>query len=284
MLVLDTAAALRQALAAERAAGRRIGFVPTMGYLHEGHLALVDAAAASCDVVVLSIFVNPLQFGPAEDFARYPRDLDRDLALASGRGVTHVYSPSLDDMYPYGQARVRVVAPELSDRLCGAFRPGHFDGVLTVVAKLFQRVRPDVAVFGRKDLQQAALVRRMARELDFPLSVEVAPIVREADGLAMSSRNVYLSDAERAAASALPRSLAAAHQAFLGGINAADALVSRVHEVLAAAPLLRPQYVEVVDPETLEPVAVARRGTALALAVFAGRTRLIDNLILGVDG
>lgn len=280
MRVLTTAAELSAALAPERAAGRTIGLVPTMGFLHEGHLGLCDALQGRCDVLVLSVFVNPLQFGPAEDLARYPRDLERDVRLAAERGVHYVYAPAVEDMYPYGAAHVLVSAPDLSNRLCGAFRPGHFEGVLTVVAKLFHRVAPDVAIFGQKDLQQAALIRRMVQELDFPVQVEVAPIAREPDGLARSSRNVYLSPEERQAALALWRGLDRARAAFAGGITDATALADRVRAVLAEEPLVRPQYVEVVDPDTLAPVARAVPGTALALAAFVGSTRLIDNLIL----
>lgn len=280
MRVLTGAAELRAALGLERANARRIGLVPTMGYLHQGHLALCDAIRPECDVIVLSIFVNPLQFGPGEDLARYPRDLERDVRLAAGRGVQYVYAPTVEDMYPFGPSRVLVTAPQLSDRLCGKFRPGHFDGVLTVVAKLFHRVQPGVAVFGQKDLQQAVLIRRMAAELDFRITIRVAPIVREADGLAMSSRNVYLTSEERHAALALSRGLEAARAAWRAGITDAGALVERIHAVLAEAPLVRPQYVEAVDAHTLEPVSEAGAGTALAVAAHVGSTRLIDNVIL----
>jgi len=206
--LVRTKAEVRAWVAAQRAAGRRVGLVPTMGYLHEGHLSLVDRARALADVVAMSIFVNPLQFGPTEDLERYPRDLERDLELAAGRGTALVFAPSAAEMYPEGEPRVSVVPDEeIGGRLDGGSRPGHFRGVLTVVAKLFGIFTPDVAVFGQKDWQQAALIARMAAELDMPVRVEVAPIVREPDGLAMSSRNVYLSPAERASAGALSRAV-----------------------------------------------------------------------------
>lgn len=272
--------ALRAAVAVARAAGSRIGFVPTMGFLHEGHLALCDAARAECDVVIMSVFVNPLQFGPGEDLERYPRDLERDAGLAAGRGVDLLFTPPVEEMYPHGPGAIRVTAPSLSNRLCGAYRPGHFDGVLTVVAKLFGIVAPDVAVFGQKDLQQAVLIRRMVQELDMPVQVQVAPIVREADGLAMSSRNVYLSPDQRRAALALHRALLAAQAAFSTGATDPAALVAAAQEILDAESGVSPQYVEVVDTATLETPERVRAGDAVALAAFAGATRLIDNHVL----
>lgn len=272
--------ALRAAVADARAAGSRIGLVPTMGYLHEGHLALCDAARVECDVVIMSVFVNPLQFGPGEDLARYPRDLERDAGLAAGRGVDLLFTPPVDEMYPHGPGAIRVTAPTLSDRLCGTYRPGHFDGVLTVVAKLFGIVAPDVAVFGQKDLQQAVLIRRMVQELDMPVQVQVAPIVREADGLAMSSRNVYLSPEQRRSALALHRALLAAQAAFSDGATDPGELVAAAQEILDAESGVSPQYVEVVDTATLETPERVRAGDAVALAAFAGATRLIDNHVL----
>ena len=277
MLRVATRAELRQAL--ERRPGR-IGFVPTMGCLHEGHLSLVDRARARADTVVLSVYVNPLQFGPSEDLARYPRDLERDAALAAARGVDVLFAPDDAEMYPRGTPEVRVAPGPLADRLCGRFRPGHFEGVLTVVAKLFHIVRPDVAVFGQKDYQQAVLVRRMAEDLDFPVAIEVAPTVREPDGLAMSSRNTYLSAAERVRACALFRGLSRAQEAFRQGERRADTLCALVLRTLEEHDV-RPQYVELVHPETLAPLAAAEPGSVLAVAAFVGTTRLIDNVILG---
>jgi pantoate--beta-alanine ligase len=276
----DRIAPLRDALAELRAAGARIGFVPTMGSLHEGHLALCDVARATCDTVVMSIFVNPLQFGPGEDLDRYPRDLERDHELAAARAVDVLFAPGTAEMYPRGAPALRLVAPGMTERLCGAFRPGHFEGVLTVVAKLFNIIGPDVAVFGRKDLQQAALIRRMVADLDMPVRIEVAPIVREADGLAMSSRNVYLGPADRRAARSLSRSLYAAQAAFAAGERDPATLVAAAREILEAEPGVSVQYVELVDPETLDTPDRARAGDAVAVAAYAGATRLIDNHLL----
>ena len=280
MKVVRTRAEVRAATAAAREAGHRVGLVPTMGYLHQGHLSLVDRARERAGCVAMSIFVNPLQFGPAEDLDRYPRDLERDLGLAEGRGVDLVFAPSAAEMYPGGEPRVSVVAdPSLENRLCGAARPGHFRGVLTVVAKLFGVFTPDVAVFGQKDLQQALLIRRMVADLDMPLEVDVAPIVREPDGLAMSSRNVYLSAEERARALALPRAVEAARSLFASGETDGSALRDAAWRALAA-PGVEVEYAEVVDPATLARVERATPGAVCAVAARVGKTRLIDNGIL----
>lgn len=251
-----------------------------MGYLHEGHLQLCDIARAHADTVVMSIFVNPLQFGASEDLDRYPRDLERDSRLAAGRGVDVLFTPEAAEMYPDGDAHVRVHAPSLDDRLCGRYRPGHFEGVLTVVAKLFNISDPDIAVFGQKDLQQAALVRRMAHDLHFRVHVVVAPIIREADGLAMSSRNVYLTPDQRTAALAIHRGLLAAQEAFAGGETAPRRLVAATEAILDRTPGVSPQYVELVEPETLATPGTAAAGHVVAIAAHVGSTRLIDNHIL----
>jgi pantoate--beta-alanine ligase len=274
-------AELRAAVAEARAAGRRIGFVPTMGYLHDGHLQLIDVARRSSDFIVLSVFVNPLQFGPAEDYARYPRDLERDAQLAEERGADLLYAPATSEMYPAGDPAVSVVAPALSQRLDGAYRPGHFQGVLTVVAKLLHQVQPDVAVFGQKDFQQLVLVRRMVRDLDFHTTIDAAPIVRDPDGLALSSRNVYLSSEERQDALLLNRALAAAAARFQDGETAADPLIATAREVLERGARVGVQYIELVDPGTLESVQRATNESVLMIAAFVGVTRLIDNRILG---
>ncbi|HEU0077697.1 MAG TPA: pantoate--beta-alanine ligase [Longimicrobiaceae bacterium] len=280
MRVVRTKAEVRAAVAAAREAGHRVALVPTMGYLHEGHLSLVDRARERAGCVALSVFVNPLQFGPAEDLDRYPRDLERDLRLAEGRGVDLVFAPSAAEMYPGGEPRVSVVAdPSVEDRLCGAARPGHFRGVLTVVAKLFGVFAPDVAVFGQKDLQQALLIRRMVADLDMPLEIDVAPIVRESDGLAMSSRNVYLSPEERARALALRRAVEAARSLFASGETRGSALRDAAWSALAV-PGVEVEYAEVVDPSTLAPVENAVSGAVCAVAARVGSTRLIDNGIL----
>jgi pantoate--beta-alanine ligase len=264
---VDTKAAVRAELAALRSEGGRVALVPTMGFLHDGHLSLVDRARQRADHVVMSIFVNPLQFAPDEDFERYPRDLDRDAALAEARGVDVIFAPPTEEVY--GAA----------DRLCGAFRPGHFRGVLTIVAKLFNIVEPDVAVFGRKDFQQAVLIGRMAQDLDFPVEIDVAPIVREEDGLAMSSRNAYLSPGDRIRATCLHTGLDAARNAYREGERDAAVLRRQVVSILAASDV-EPQYVELVDPVTLDAVQRAETGHVLAVAAFVGRTRLIDNIVM----
>ena len=260
------------------AAGERIACVPTMGYLHEGHLTLVRRARAAADRVVLTLFVNPTQFGPGEDFAVYPRNPARDQALCEAEGVDVLFMPAAADMYA-PDASVAVVEEALSRRLCGASRPGHFRGVCTVVAKLFNCVQPDAAVFGQKDAQQVLVIRRMVRDLDFPVEIVVAPIVREADGLAMSSRNVRLAPAERRAALGLSRALALARDAFAGGERDSAALRQRLACELTASGL-RTDYVEIVDTRTLEPAPQLAPGVLVALAAFAGQTRLIDNCVL----
>jgi pantoate--beta-alanine ligase len=283
LTLVRTKAEVRAWLAAERAAGRAVGLVPTMGYLHEGHLSLVDRARELADVVAMSIFVNPLQFGPSEDLDRYPRDLERDLELAAGRGTALVFAPSAAEMYPGGEPRVSVLPDEeIGGRLDGGSRPGHFRGVLTVVAKLFGIFTPDVAVFGQKDWQQATLIARMAADLDLPVRVEVAPIVREADGLAMSSRNVYLSPAERASARALSRALERVRGLYAAGERDAGVLRGVLWDGISV-PGVEPEYAEVVDPRTLGPVERAGGGTLCAVAARVGKTRLIDNALLPPD-
>ncbi len=263
---------------AERVRGRRIGFVATMGYLHEGHLRLVDRAKERADRVVLSIFVNPLQFGPREDFAAYPRDVARDRQLAAARGVDCLFLPDTQAMYP-AEPLVRIAPGPMADTLEGTVRPGHFAGVLTVVAKLFHIVEPDVALFGRKDFQQAMLVRRMAADLDFGLEIEIAPTVRELDGLALSSRNTYLSGDERRSALALARALRAVEQAWRAGEADPKGLQRRGLDVLRA-PGVSPEYLELVD-EQLRPVGRADARTVVVLAARVGAKRLIDNVVLG---
>jgi len=279
MLELTSIPELRAWVNAERATGHRIALVPTMGYLHEGHLALVDEARLRAERVVLSIFVNPLQFGPREDLARYPRDLPRDRALASRRGVDMIFVPEASDMYPAG-SEVRVVPGAMAERWEGAARPGHFAGVLTVVAKLFHLVQPDVACFGQKDIQQLALIRRMVRDLDWPVGIAMVRTVRELDGLAMSSRNAYLGRDDRARAVVLSQALRAAHDAWAVAETRADVLETRMQEVLSNQPAVTVEYIAVVDPETLASVKTADDKTIIALAARIGSTRLIDNIVL----
>lgn len=279
MIELTTIPELRAWVGTTRVAGRRIGLVPTMGALHEGHLALVDAARAGSDAVVMSIFVNPTQFAPNEDLSRYPRDLARDRALAASRGVDALFVPSVEAMYPPG-AEVRVVPGKVAARWEGEFRPGHFAGVLTIVAKLLHLAEPERAWFGQKDFQQATLIRQMVRDLDFPLSVEVVPTVREPDGLALSSRNAFLTRADREQALGLSRALGAAAAAFASGEHGAAALERVMRGGLEVHPGVEVEYIAVVDPVTLEPVSSAGRGTVVLIAARVGSTRLIDNVIL----
>ena len=289
MKTVRTISDLRTAVAKARADagstqpgdGDAIGFVPTMGYLHAGHLSLVDRARELTDYVVLSVFVNPTQFGPGEDYEEYPRDPERDAELAAERGVDLLFAPDTDEVYPDGETAVKVVPGPMADRLCGLSRPGHFQGVLTVVAKLFGMVQPDVAVFGRKDFQQAVLIRRMARDLDMAVRVETAPIVREDDGLALSSRNKYLTETERQRARSLSQGLFAARSVYQEeGVTNADRLKARVRGTMRDADV-EPEYIELVDPDTLEDVEEARDAAVLAVAAPVGETRLIDNVILG---
>jgi pantoate--beta-alanine ligase len=277
---LSGLAEMRAWVAAERSRSHTIGFVPTMGYLHEGHLRLVDRARELSDRVVVSIFVNPLQFGPTEDLARYPRDLARDRKLAAARQVDCLFVPEPNTIYPAGaEPLVRVVAGAIADTLEGAARPGHFAGVLTVVAKLLHIVAPDAAVFGRKDFQQATLVKRMVLDLDFPVTIDVAPTVRELDGLALSSRNTYLSPDERRSALALSRALRTLEQAWRGG--AADpAALQRLGMDALRVPGVTPEYCALVD-DNLEPVKRLTAHTIVLVAARVGTTRLIDNVVLG---
>jgi pantoate--beta-alanine ligase len=285
MIELSSIGDLRRWVRDERAAGRRIALVPTMGFLHEGHLRLVDEARRHADRVIMSIFVNPLQFGPAEDLERYPRDLPRDRALAAARGTDALFVPTGAVMYPPG-SEIRVVPGATADRWEGAARPGHFEGVLTVVAKLFHLVEPDVACFGRKDIQQATLVRQMVRDLDWRLEIVVVPTAREPDGLALSSRNAYLDAGHRRRAVVLSAALRAAHEAFRSGERSAAVLLGTVRGVLATEPSVEVEYVAIVEPATLAPVETVGADTVVALAARLGRTRLIDNIILsqGLDG
>ncbi|MEA4910233.1 MAG: pantoate--beta-alanine ligase [Chloroflexi bacterium] len=257
-----------------------VGLVPTMGFLHEGHLSLVRAARAACDHVAVSIFVNPTQFGPKEDLANYPRDLDHDAALLEKAGVDLVWNPTPEEMYPQNY-QTWVSVEDLTRPLEGGYRPGHFRGVTTVVAKLFNAVQPHKAFFGQKDAQQAAVIRQMVRDLSYPIEIVVCPIQREADGLAMSSRNTYLSPQERRAALVLSRSLFKARDAYTAGSRDAAALRQLVLDSLAQEPLANVQYVSCADFETLQEVDTLQHPALLSMAVYVGKTRLIDNVILG---
>lgn len=260
--------------------GKSIAFVPTMGFLHEGHASLLREGRARGDILVLSLFVNPIQFGRNEDLDRYPRDLERDLGVAADCGVDIVFTPSAGEMYPDG-FQTSITVRDLSLPLCGASRPGHFDGVATVVTKLFNIVMPDLALFGRKDYQQLAVIRRMVADLSLPVTIVGMPIIREADGLAMSSRNAYLAPEERRSALALSRSIAAVREMYAAGERSVEALSARVRDIIGREPLLRIDYLEFRNEATLQPISEATGDTLFALAVFAGATRLIDNTVLG---
>jgi len=276
--VHETIASFRSVLDAGRAAGATVGFVPTMGYLHDGHASLMRAAAADCDVAVASIFVNPLQFAAGEDLSTYPRDLPHDLALAEASGVAHVLHPSVDEMYPGGPVLTTVSVAEITERFEGAARPTHFAGVATVVAKLLSIVGPCRAYFGEKDFQQLAVVRRMTADLSMPVAVVGCPIVREPDGLAMSSRNVYLSPEQRAAAPVLHRSLLAAAALAEAGERSAGVVEAVVADAVAAEPEAELDYASLVDASTLAPAVTVGGHQRLLVAARFGRTRLLDNL------
>jgi pantoate--beta-alanine ligase len=263
---------------AVRRAGKRLGFVPTMGALHEGHLSLVRSARAACDVVTASIFVNPTQFGPNEDLAKYPRSFERDCELLEREGVDLLFAPAVEEMYPAG-AVTWVTVEKLSSKLDGRSRPGHFRGVTTVVAKLFHIVEPDAAFFGQKDAAQVAIIRRMVRDLNLPVEIVVGAIVREPDGLAMSSRNAYLDVEQRRQALVLHRSLMRVQKLVGEGEHEAARLIATGREEFAAEKSVRLDYFEVVNPENLDPVEDVSRGALVAVAAYVGNTRLIDNLL-----
>lgn len=280
MRVATTIAEMRAAVRTARASGHRIGFVPTMGFLHDGHLSLIDEARRHSDIVAMSIFVNPLQFGPSEDLSRYPRDPAGDARKAQDRGVDVLFTPSSDEIYP-DERRVEVVPRKMHERWEGAVRPGHFAGVLTVVAKLFNIVQPDVAVFGQKDVQQATLIRALVHDLNFPIDLVVAPTTREPSGLAMSSRNSYLSADERERATALSRALFAVRDAYRSGERDVARLTETGTRLLRAEPSIQVDYFALADGGSLEPVRQAEASTVAMVAARVGRTRLIDNVILG---
>jgi pantoate--beta-alanine ligase len=270
---------MRAACRAARQEQPRLGFVPTMGALHAGHISLVRAARRQCDVVAVSIFVNPTQFGPKEDFSKYPRTFERDRELLEAEGVAILFAPSDQEMYPAG-ATTFVTVEGLSEKLCGRSRPGHFRGVTTVVAKLFNIVAPNLAFFGQKDAAQVAIIRRMVRDLHLDVEIVVCPIVREPDGLALSSRNAYLDPQQRQQATVLYRSLMRVQALADGGESKSDRLIAAALEVFRQQPEVRLDYFEIVDRDTLEPVADTAQGALVAVAAFVGTTRLIDNILL----
>lgn len=279
MEVIRSISEMKKRVRAFKAEGKIIGFVPTMGYLHEGHLSLVRLARKKGDIVVVSIFVNPLQFGPQEDYHIYPRDLERDLKLLEREKVDVVFVPEEEEMYPPG-FQTYVEVEKLTKGLCGAFRSGHFRGVCTVVLKLFNIVQPDFAVFGEKDYQQLKVIERMVKDLNLDVEIIPHPTIRESDGLAMSSRNTYLNEEERRSAISLYQSLKMAERLIFDGERAPERLKSLIKEYIEKFPHTRVQYVEIVDPETLEEVKEIKGPVLIALAVFVGKTRLIDNRLI----
>jgi pantoate--beta-alanine ligase len=280
MLHISDIPSLRTWVREQKSAGRAIGFVPTMGALHEGHLKLVDEARKRTGRVVMSLFVNPLQFNANEDLAKYPRDLARDSTLADRRGVDLLFAPTVEVMYPQG-SETKVSPGPTASYWEGAVRPGHFSGVLTVVAKLFNLVQPDVAVFGQKDVQQFTLIRKMAKDLDLPVELVMVPTVREPDGLALSSRNAYLSAEERQDAAFISAGLRAADQAWRKGERDVNALETLLKASLARSERIRVDYISTVEPERLTPAGTAGAGTILMVAARVGTTRLLDNMIYG---
>jgi pantoate--beta-alanine ligase len=278
MKICATISEARAACRDARAGRKRLGLVPTMGALHEGHLSLVRAAKG-CDAVAVSIFVNPTQFGPTEDLSKYPRQFDRDCQLLEKEGIEILFAPSVDEIYPHHQA-TWVLVEGLSEKLDGRSRPGHFRGVTTIVAKLFHIIEPDAAFFGQKDAAQLALIRRMVEDLNFRIEIVACPIVRESDGLAMSSRNAYLNREERGRGLVLQRSLQQVQQEFQKGERIAARLIAAAKEVFAREPQVVLDYFEIVDPDTLDPVERISQKTLVAVAAYAGSTRLIDNTVL----
>jgi len=279
MQVVRTIAEIRACVARAREAGKTVGFVPTMGALHDGHISLVQAAAVRCDYVVVSIFVNPTQFGPGEDLSKYPRPFEKDVAICETQSVDAVFAPEAGEMYPR-ENLTWVNVEKVTDRLCGEFRPGHFRGVATVCAKLFNIVSPDVAFFGQKDAQQAVVIRRMVADLNVPLEIAVCPTVREPDGLAMSSRNQYLSPEERKGATRIHQSLERCRELIEAGERDADAIRGQMCEVLRQMPATRIEYVSISDAETLEELGQVRGRVLVAVAVRMKSARLIDNILM----
>lgn len=279
MEIIKDISGIKDRLSNEKKAGHNIGLVPTMGYLHEGHLNLIKKAVENNDVVVVSIFVNPTQFGPEEDYEEYPRDLDRDARLAKKTGVDYIFSPEPDEMY-FADHYTFVQVEELTDRLCGAFREGHFRGVATVVSKLFNIIMPDKAYFGQKDFQQFVILKRMVRDLNIPVAMERIPTVREEDGLAVSSRNKYLSERGRETAAVLYKSLKKARSLIKKGENDPEKIKNKIEAMIQKHDLTEIEYIEIVDPETLKSREEIRDKVVIALAVYVEETRLIDNIYL----
>lgn len=283
MEILESTSEMQRRSEELRLSGKTLGFVPTMGFFHEGHLELMRVAKKHADVVIISIFVNPTQFGPTEDFEAYPRDMEGDLSKARGVGVDMAFTPSVKEMYPEGH-QTTVAVEKVAKHLCGLSRPGHFDGVTTVVAKLFNITKPHIAVFGQKDYQQLTIISRMVKDLNMDLKIVGLPTVREADGLAMSSRNAYLNPEERKSALCLKKSLDLATGLFNQGEKSASRIKNKIEELILNYPFTRIDYISLCHPVSLEDVEILEGKTLLALAVKVGKTRLIDNCLLGKGG
>ena len=279
MKIVNTVKEMKKIIKNLKEEKKVIGFVPTMGYLHEGHLSLIRKSVKKTDRTIVSIFVNPTQFGPSEDYDRYPRDIERDKRLLKREKVDYLFHPSVEEMYP-PEYKTYVEVTELQDKLCGHSRPGHFRGVCTIVLKLFNIVQPDIAFFGQKDAQQAIIIKRMARDLNLDVKIEIMPIIREKDGLAISSRNTYLSLEERKQATVLYRSLQLAKELIENGEKNSELIISRMRKLIESEPSAKIDYVEIVDIEELNPVKEIKNKALIALAVYIGNTRLIDNIIV----
>lgn len=282
MMVVEKIQDVREIIKSQKKQNKKIGLVPTMGYLHDGHLSLIKKAKENSDFVCASIFVNPIQFGPNEDYDKYPRDVERDIKLLENQGCDLVFIPSVEEMYP-DERLTTITVRKITDKLCGAYRPGHFDGVCTVVAKLFNIFTPDIAVFGQKDAQQVAVIKKMVEDLNMPVEIIASPIVRDKDGLALSSRNTYLTDEERRAALILNKSLKEAEKLLVSGERSAEKILDAVRKTLEDEPQCKVQYVSCVDPDTLDDLNTICDKALIAIACYIGNTRLIDNLLWGVD-
>ncbi len=274
---------VRKIISSARAEGKRIGFVPTMGALHEGHLSLIKAAGADCDFVAVSIFVNPIQFVPGEDYEQYPRPIEDDIEKSRRAGVSLLFNPSVDEMYPQEQL-TRVYVKKLTENLCGRFREGHFEGVTTVVTKLFNIVQPDISYFGQKDAQQALVIKRMVADLNMPIEIKIRPTIRERDGLAMSSRNQYLNEAQRKQACCLYQALCDAREMIRSGEKKSEHIIKRMSDIIKNAGPCEIDYISIVDTETIEDVEQINKPVLIALAVKIGPARLIDNVIVDSNG
>jgi len=283
MKTIKNIAAMKKAVHSLKSKGRTIGLVPTMGYLHQGHLSLVRSSLQQTDHTVVSIFINPTQFGPTEDYQEYPRDIKRDVNILEKKGVDFLFAPEVKEVYPEGY-KTYVEVDELQDRLCGRSRPGHFRGVCTVVLKLFNIVKPDLAFFGQKDAQQAIILKKMVKDLNLDVKIKVLPIVRDKNGLALSSRNTYLSPAQRKAALSLSSGLKEAERMISKGERKAEKIINRIREIIEKEPLAHIDYVEMVELEELNPITEINQDVLIALAVFIGRVRLIDNVLIRQKG